>query len=98
MRHDKVSNRMNGISTKERIDEALKIVSDLAQKHPDQSSARVVLDQLRYLKDIYERDGGLRSVPKGKLTIGLIAAREYDTENPELADLLYKIDWAIDHQ
>jgi hypothetical protein len=84
-------------STKDRIDEALRIASDFAQRNPNHSATGIVLEQLEYLKKIYERDGSLRSVPKGKMTIGLIAAREYDTEQPDLAELLYKIDWAIDH-
>lgn len=89
---------MNGTSTRERIEEALKLASNVAQKNPDHSATRIVLEQLQYLKGIYERDGSLNSIPKGKMTIGLIAAREYDTEYPQLADLLYKIDWAIDHK
>jgi hypothetical protein len=84
-------------STKDRIDEALRIASDFARRNPNHSATQIVLEQLEYLKQVYERNGNLKSVPKGKMTIGLIAAREYDTEQPDLADLLYKIDWTIDH-
>jgi len=88
---------MDQVSTKQRIDEALGIASDFARKNPEHAATRIVIEQLEYLKGVYERDGNLKSIPKGKMTIGLIAAREYDTEEPKLADLLYKIDWAIDH-
>jgi hypothetical protein len=36
-------------------------------------------------------------IPKGKMTIGVVAAREYETANPELAELLHQISWALDH-
>jgi len=88
---------MDKISTKERIDEALRMVSELSRKDPEDKAARVVAEQLEYLKEIYARDGNLKSIPRGKMTIGVIAAREYDTANPKLAELLYEISWVLDH-
>ena len=88
---------MDTISTKQRIDEALRIASELAQKDPDDSTTPIIVKQLRYLKQAYERDGNLKSIPKGKMTIGVIAAKEYDTAYPQLADLLYEIAWVLDH-
>ncbi len=87
----------DAITTKQRIDRALQIASELSMRDKSDSAAATVVDQLSYLKEMYERNGNLKFVPKGKMTIGVIAAREYDTAHPVLADLLYKIDWAIDH-
>lgn len=83
---------MSTNSTAQHIEEALGIVSRLSGK-----AAQVVTEQLEYLKAVQQRDGNLRAVPKNKMTIGVIAAREYDTTEPKLAELLYKIDWALDH-
>jgi hypothetical protein len=88
---------MDQTSTKKSIDEALGIVTELARKNPESAAARTVSEQLTYLKQAYERDGSLKSIPKGKMTIGVIAAREYDTAQPRLAELLYDIAWALDH-
>ncbi len=85
------------LSTRQRIDQALQIASELSRKNPADPMAKSVVDQLQFLKKAIERDGNLKSVPPGKMTIGMIAAREYDTSHPQLAALLYDIDWEIDH-
>lgn len=88
---------MDPVSTKQRIEEALRLTSEILVKNPADKAARVVMEQLEYLREVYARDGSLKAVPPGKMTIGVIAAKEYDTANPKLAELLYDIDWAIEH-
>ena len=88
---------MSTASTEQRIEEALLLVGEVVRKDPADRAAQVVAEQLEYLKEVQRRDGDLRSIPKGRMTIGVIAAREYDTAHPKLAELLYKIDWALDH-
>lgn len=81
----------------QRIEEALRLINEILREDPADRAAQVVGEQLEYLKEVQHRDGNVRSIPKGRMTIGVIAAREYDTVNPKLAELLYKIDWALDH-
>jgi len=88
---------MDKVSTRQLIDDALQVANQLAQKNPSDSTVPIVIEQLLYLKQVYERDGNLNAIPKGKMTLGVIAAKEYDTTQPDLANLLYKIDWILDH-
>lgn len=85
------------MDTKQRIEEAIRIASGLASGDPPDTTAPIILKQLEYLKQAYERDGSLKSIPKGKMTIGVIAAKEYDTAEPRLAELLHDISWEIEH-
>lgn len=84
--------------TMRRVDDALRMAAAVAAKDPEDPTIPIVIKQLQYLQDVYRRDGDLGAIPKGKMTIGLIAAREYDTAEPNLADLLHKISWDLNHQ
>jgi hypothetical protein len=83
--------------TKRKIDDALRIGNELAQSKPNDSSLRSILEQLAYLKQIYDRDHSLRAITPGKMTIGVIAAKEFDVSHPRFAKVLYEIDYALDH-
>jgi len=70
---------------------------ELIQAGKSVSTVKVVLEQLVYLEEVYDRDGNFRSVPPGKLTIGVIAAKEFDVSHPKFANVLGEIDYALDH-
>lgn len=89
---------METMSTKQRIEEAIRIVRELIEQDPGSKAAPVVLEQLEFLKREYDLHSNLKSVPKGKMTLGVIAAKEYDTAQPRLADLLYEIAWMVEHE
>ena len=80
-----------------RINDALEMASSHVTNDPWDPTMPIVVEQLKYLKEVYERDGSLDSIPKGKMTIGVIAAKEYDTSHPQLARLLHEISWVINH-
>jgi hypothetical protein len=84
--------------TKHRIDDAMRIANGLLQSKPTDSTLPMILEQLAYLNEVYDRDHNFRTVPVKKMTLGVIAAREYDTVSPDFADLLCKISLALDHQ
>lgn len=89
---------MDTESVKRKIDEAVTIGTELSREKPQISTLPMVLEQLLYLKEIYDREKGFRSVPKGKLTMGVIAAKDsYDVVHPKFANLLYDIDYSLDH-
>src|ERR1019366_8919311 len=88
---------MKKVSTKQRIENALEMASSLATNDPRDPTMPIVVEQLKYLKEVYERDGSFDSIPKGKMTIGVIAAKEYDTSRPRLARLLHDISWVLNH-
>jgi hypothetical protein len=89
---------MNAPMLKRKVDEALQMGRDLVERRPNDSTLPIVIEQLVYLEKIYERDRNFRAVPAGKLTIGVIAAKEYETSQPKFASILGEIDYAIDHQ
>ena len=89
---------MNAPMLMRKVEEALEMGKALVEQRPKDTTLPIVMEQLQYLEKIYERDGNFRAIPAGKLTIGVIAAKEYDTSQPKFANLLGDIDYAIDHQ
>ena len=90
---------MKSLSTIEQIDKALSLANALATKEPDDRALQSIIKQLEYLKGIWEAKGSLAAVPKGKMTLGVIAAKEeYDTNYPELANLLHDISWTVNQE
>jgi hypothetical protein len=76
---------------------ALEIGHELVRKNPNDSALCDILKQLEFLKSTYERDQNFRSIPKGKMTFGVIAAKEeYDVIFPKFAHLLHDISAALD--
>lgn len=87
-----------GLDIAHRIDEAMRIAKELSEATPRDSTLLLIIEQLAYLTETYARDQSFSSIPARKFTLGLLAAREYDTLYPDFVDILYKISWALDHQ
>lgn len=52
--------------------------------------------QLQFLAAAYQAGTKPSWEDKKRLTIGVLAAREFEDSDPELADLLFKLDHAVD--
>jgi hypothetical protein len=89
---------MDNELTKQRIDDAMGIAKELLKSRSKDSALPMIIEQLNYLKEIYDRDRSFKTVPANKMTFGLIAAKNYDMLYPKFADILYNISWALDHQ
>ncbi|HKE29354.1 MAG TPA: immunity protein Tsi6 family protein [Bryobacteraceae bacterium] len=88
---------MDNELTHRKLTEALKVGHQLAGKDPSDLALNDTLKQLAFLESVYERDRTFRSVPKGRMTFGVIAAKEeYDVVYPEFAHLLHDLSAAID--
>lgn len=81
-----------------RIQLATEIALAMLARNPSDPVLPAVLEQLKYLEETFHREGSFAAVDGAKLTLGLIAARAYDTAQPEFAELLYTIDHAIKRQ
>lgn len=89
---------MDAEMTKQRIDNAIRMGNDLFHSKPENQTLPIILKQLTYLKEVFERDHSFLAVPRGKMTFGVIAAKEeYDEIFPAFADLLHEISWDLDH-
>jgi hypothetical protein len=90
---------MNASATAQRINRAAQLVSQLVVAAPHDTTLPIILKQLHFLQEVYERDQSFLAVPSSRVTLGVIAAKEdYDTIHPELAGLLHEISYAIKHQ
>jgi hypothetical protein len=89
---------MDALGIKRTIDEALRLATERYRAQPTDRALATIIDQLVYLQSAHDRDGDFGSVPAGKLTIGVIAARNFDTSDPPLASKLFEINYAIEHK
>ena len=80
----------------EQLGEAMRVATELQRANPNDATLIVVAKQLAYLRETYDREGTFDSVPKDRLTFGVIAAKnEYDVNYPKFADLLHEISYTF---
>ncbi|HLJ86720.1 MAG TPA: immunity protein Tsi6 family protein [Candidatus Angelobacter sp.] len=90
---------MNNEGINSMLNEALKVGTELAQRDPSDIALSDILKQLAYLIKTYEQSHSFQSIPKGKMTFGVIAAKEeYDVVYPEFARLLHSISGSIEER
>ena len=78
-----------------KVNEALRLGEVIQKTMVDRRPLISVIEQLRYIQGISDRDQSFDAVARERLTIGLIAAREFETTAPEFARLLYDISYAL---
>lgn len=75
------------------LTKALSMVDEKLNKTPEPQTLRTIKSQLLYIKDNILNNGKLDSQTKINIKIGLLAAREFEADDPEFADILQKVDY-----
>jgi hypothetical protein len=60
---------------------------------PDFRMYQSIEKQLVFIEDLLQRNAVPTAEDKERLNIGLLAAREFETNDPDLADVLFKVDY-----
>jgi hypothetical protein len=75
------------------VDRGLDLVRDRLQASPDFSIYLSIQRQLAYLKEIIAASQVLTEEKRASLTLGVYAAREFETSDPDFADVLFKVSY-----
>lgn len=78
------------MSDLELINTALSATMALSQQYPESRPVSSAVEQLEYLVTVENGSNADRSFLPN-INLGLIAAREVDDMDPDVADLLYKV-------
>ena len=81
-------NELNHLLTK-----ALSIVDDRLKKAPQWETLQVIKKQLLAIEEDVKTQCKSKNELKKRINIGLIAAREFEADDPDFADILQKIDY-----
>ena len=75
------------------VDRGLEMVRDRLQASPDFSIYLSIRRQLAYLQEIIAASQVLTEEKRASLTLGVYAAREFETSDPDFADVLFKVNY-----
>ncbi len=81
-------NELNHLLTKARS-----IVDDKLKKAPQWQTLQIIQKQLIAIEEDLKNQGVSKDELKKRINIGLIAAREFEADDPDFADILQKIDY-----
>ena len=77
------------------VDEGLRLIAERLAKSPDFGLFQSVQKQLEFIKETLTSGKRPSAADKDRLTIGVLAAREFEDNDPDLADVLFRVSYAF---
>lgn len=75
------------------VSEALRMTNERLRKSPEWQTLQIIKKQLDAIEEDVKNQGASKDELKKRINIGLIAAREFEADDPDFADILQKIDY-----
>ncbi len=81
------------MTIKDEILKAIKLNDECHNNETDKQLFSEIDKQLKHILECIARTGDNTLIEKDRLTMGVLAVREIENWNPELADLIYSISY-----
>ncbi len=77
--------------------EAIKLTNERLALAPDFQILRSVKAQLDFILDSFQKNKKPTDAEKERVTLGVLAVREFEDNDPEYADILSKVSYLYKH-